>query len=349
MIITNNIERTKYYIVNAELICKGLTDFIPEDATLVEPFVGKGDLLSLFPENKWELYDIEPQIPNTFQQDTLRKPPDYKGKWVITNPPFLAKNKATDKTIFNMYEGYDDLYKIFIHTILDAEGGIIIVPTNFLADERSKAIRFQFFEKFEIMKVNFFIKPVFPTTTYTVCSIVFKKRFTGLESGYEQFYGFFPTEEDDEYDIQDSAYITLEKSYGYRLFGNVFNYFRGPNYFSRYCGQSESMYLTNIIVDTIDTKRSIIGARWDFDGYVGKQSDRAYCRLICDKELTERQQKWLIDCFNLYIEHIRLTTHDLILTNYRDWNRKRIGFDTVYLIMSALLEEGEKEGWKTAD
>ena len=199
------------------------------------------------------------------------------------------------------------------------------------------------------MKVNFFTKPVFPTTTYTVCSIVFKKRFTGLESGYEQFYGFFPTEEDDEYDIQDSAYIALEKSYGYRLFGNVFNYFRGPNYFSRYCGQSESMYLTNIIVDTIDTKRSIIGARWDFDGYVGKQSDRAYCRLICDKELTERQQKWLIDCFNLYIEHIRLTTHDLILTNYRDWNRKRIGFDTVYLIMSALLEEGEREGWKTAD
>ena len=113
--IKNDIERTKHYTVNAELICKGLTDFIPEDATLVEPFVGKGDLLSLFPENKWELYDIEPQIPNTFQQDTLRKPPDYKGKWVITNPPFLAKNKATDKTIFNMYEGYDDLYKIKVH------------------------------------------------------------------------------------------------------------------------------------------------------------------------------------------------------------------------------------------
>ena len=217
MIITNDIERTRHYTVNAELICKGLTDFIPEDATLVEPFVGKGDLLSLFPENKWEMYDIEPQIPNTIQQDTLRKPPDYKGKWVITNPPFLAKNKATDKTIFNMYDGYDDLYKIFIHTILDAEGGIIIIPTNFLADERSRTIRFQFFEKFEIMKVNFFAESVFPTTACAICSIVFKKRFTGPETGYEQFYGFFPTEEDDEYDIQDNTFIALEKNYGYRL------------------------------------------------------------------------------------------------------------------------------------
>ena len=349
MIITNDIERTRHYTVNAELICKGLTDFIPEDATLVEPFVGKGDLLSLFPENKWEMYDIEPQIPDTVQQDTLHKPPDYNGKCVITNPPFLAKNKATDKTIFNMYDGYDDLYKIFIHTILNAEGGIIIVPTNFLADERNKAIRFQFFKKFEIMKVNFFTKPVFPTTTYTVCSIVFKKRFIEPEAEIRQFYGFFPTEEDDEYEIQDNIFIQLEKRFGYRLYGRIFDSIKGVNYFCRYCGQSVSTCLTDIIVDTIDPKQSTMGARFNFGNYVGKQSDRASCRLVCDKELTIPQQVWLIDRFNLYIEQIRLATHDLVLTNYRDWNRKRIGFDTVYLIMSRLLEEGEREGWKMVD
>ena len=29
--------------------------------------------------------------------------------------------------------------------------------------------------------------------------------------------------------------------------------------------------------------------------------------------------------------------------------RKRIGFDTVYLIMSRLFEKGDREGWKMAD
>ena len=30
-------------------------------------------------------------------------PPNYHEKWVITNPPYLAKNKAKDKTLFNQY------------------------------------------------------------------------------------------------------------------------------------------------------------------------------------------------------------------------------------------------------
>lgn len=109
---------------------------IPKDAYVIEPFYGNGDLVKTF--NVSEFYDIDRE--DEHKRDTLLSPPDYKNKWVITNPPYLAKNKAKDKTLFNKYP-YDDLYKIAISTMIEAEGGILVLPINFLTDERSWKIR----------------------------------------------------------------------------------------------------------------------------------------------------------------------------------------------------------------
>lgn len=61
----NDLNRTQHYTTNASYITNGLLDFIPPNAILVEPFCGAGDLVALFPNHKWEKYDIEPKTPDT--------------------------------------------------------------------------------------------------------------------------------------------------------------------------------------------------------------------------------------------------------------------------------------------
>ena len=169
----NDLAKTIHYTTKAQEICANLVKYIPENAKLIEPFVGDGDLLSLFPNHKWEKYDIELK-EGAIQQDTLLTPPDYKGKWIITNPPYLAKNKAKDKIIFNKYNT-DDLYKASLLSSLDCEGGIFIIPTNFITDEKTGLIRSKFLDRFEILEMNIFTQPVFITTTYSVCSFALIK------------------------------------------------------------------------------------------------------------------------------------------------------------------------------
>lgn len=136
--------------------------------------MGKGDLLTLFPEHQWQTYDVDPATNANYIQDTLLNPPDYNQKWVITNPPFLAKNKATNKIYFQQSE-YNDLYKIALSSIIGCEGGIIIVPLNFLTDEDSADIRTRFLSEYLIDKVNVFTTPVFATTSYSICAFAFHK------------------------------------------------------------------------------------------------------------------------------------------------------------------------------
>jgi hypothetical protein len=64
------------------MICGNLLHYIPEDALLIEPFVGGEDLMQLFPTHAWETYDIDTSTNAQYYQDTLKNPPNYKGKWV---------------------------------------------------------------------------------------------------------------------------------------------------------------------------------------------------------------------------------------------------------------------------
>lgn len=162
----------QFYTKRSQYIIGNLINDLPKDLTVVEPFCGEGDLLIF--ENPFEIYDIEPKIATCTVRDTLLNPPDYTGKLVVTNPPFLAKNKNKDKTIYERYD-VGDLYKASIKTILKCEGGILIVPLNFLCDEDDK-IRNLFFENFDLIRLNIFEETVFDDTTYTICSFSFKRK-----------------------------------------------------------------------------------------------------------------------------------------------------------------------------
>ena len=51
-----------------------------------------------------------------YKKDTVKNPPDYNNKYLITNPPYLARNKSKDKSLFDKYD-VNDLYKCVIKHI----------------------------------------------------------------------------------------------------------------------------------------------------------------------------------------------------------------------------------------
>lgn len=324
-----DLQKTIHYTTESETICGNLINYIPAKAQLIEPFVGGEDLVQLFPNHIWETYDIDPSTNAQYYQDTLITPPNYKGKWVITNPPFLAKNKASNKIIFDTY-GVDDLYKAFLLSILDCEGGIVIVPTNFLSDERTADVRTKFFNRFEILELNIFTVPVFKTTTYSVCSFAFKR--AQLENKRTTKCNIIPA--------NNSYNIELYECHNYRLGGDIVSQIENyKNYFGRLTATTPSnKFITNIKLYGLDTRTERIHVSFE-DPYIGKNTDRIYATFVCDMEISEDQQKKMVDLFNKKFEEFRSNTCDLALTNYRDYNRKRVGFEFAYKFLSMIYDE----------
>ena len=92
----------QFYTTNYSYILQGLT--IPENIqTIIEPFAGNGDLLEFIKtqthikQPTLECYDIDPKQYYIVKRDTISNPPDYKNKYLLTNPPYLARNKSDEK------------------------------------------------------------------------------------------------------------------------------------------------------------------------------------------------------------------------------------------------------------
>lgn len=325
----SDLQKTIHYTTKAQEICANLIKYIPNGVNLIEPFVGDGDLLSLFPNHQWEKYDIEDKGYNIVQ-DTLATPPSYENKWVITNPPYLAKNKASNKSIFSQY-GVDDLYKATLLSILSCEGGILIIPTNFLTDERTGNVRTQFLNQFEILEMNIFTEPVFITTTYSVCSFAFKRK---ANNKIPQTFAVNINP------AHENVNITIYPDYDYRIAGEFYNALTSThNIFGRLVGSTSTDYITNIKLYALDTRTERIRVEYEPNHYEGKDSDRTYATFTCKKTLTEEQEKFLIQEFNKQIEAFRKAYYDLSMTNYRDYNRKRIGFTFAYQLLSKIYNE----------
>ena len=88
----------QFYTVNSTYILDGLSLDTKNASRIVEPFAGKGDLVNCIATKKLplEMYDIDPKRDGVVQRDTLLNPPDYTGAWILTNPPYLARNKCED-------------------------------------------------------------------------------------------------------------------------------------------------------------------------------------------------------------------------------------------------------------
>src|SRR3989304_6471492 len=134
----------QFYTTNQEYILQGMK--IPDNiVNIIEPFTGNGDLITFIEKEKEknkvkykiECYDIEPKKNYIIKKDTIKDPPNYNNKYLITNPPYLARNKSKDKSLFVKYD-VNDLYKCVIKDILTniCLGGIFIIPLNFWSSIR---------------------------------------------------------------------------------------------------------------------------------------------------------------------------------------------------------------------
>lgn len=334
--LNNKKNYGQFFTKNSEYIIGNLIKYIPHNKILVEPFCGEGDLI--VSNNVWEKYDIEPKTTDTIKQDTLINPPDYKDKFIITNPPFLYRNKSVDKKIYDIY-GVSDLYKAALLTFFDSDGGIIILPLNFLCDEDNK-LRNKFFNLFNIGYLNIFEETVFDDTSYTICSFYFYKKINkNSENNFNVM--FFPKKEEKN--------ITLTEESGWRLGGEFYDFLNnqkniGISRLVKNKTPNSNLYLRAIDTGTMEGRISLSIC----DEYVyGKESDRTFATIILDKYYTLEEQKLICNYFNDILETYRSKYNSLFLTNYRNstssYSRKRISFDIAYKLISFIIENKIKK------
>ena len=314
---------------------------IPENITqIVEPFAGNGDLLS-FIQNPTqytiETFDIDPQLTRTVKQDTITNPPDYKNKFVMTNPPYLARNKSSYKSLYDKYN-VNDLYKCFLAELLTENtplGGIVIIPLNFWSSIRKNDIqlRKRFLEKYKVIQLNIFEEQVFDDTTTTVCSFQFE-----LGPSLKPIpITILP--------IKLKLSVVLSEFNHYTIGGEIYNLPTNPNYtITRITRKNYTTNgLTNLLVKCIDDNSENTIQLSMADVYVDEtpnQSARTYATLVIQPPISrDRQEKLAVD-FNHFLNGYRENYHSLFLTNYReskDIARKRISFELVYQIVGYLL------------
>ena len=286
-----------------------------------------------------------PLTEDVIKQDTISNPPDYKNKYVITNPPYLSRNKSKNKTLYDLYN-VNDLYKCFLMTILYSnnlpEGGILILPVNFFCSNRKADInlRKEFLTTFKILKVNLFENQIFDDTSSAVCSF----QFIRMNSKNDTFeFNIISNEK------VNKLNITLTN---FCIGGELFSLPKSKYFITRYTKKYENNP-TNIFIKCIDDS-VLINASFKppFKDETEKLSERSFCTLCITPPINEDKQKELISEFNIFLNDKRKEYNSLFLSSYREGTRKRIGFDMVYDIFSYLLSKYDTlkiNGWSIAN
>lgn len=336
-------ELGQFFTTNYQYILQQL--YIPDNIDhIIEPFCGQGDLINFIKDKdrySIECYDIESRKEYIIQRDTLMNPPSYKNKFVITNPPYLARNKTIEKNSFDKYNT-NDLYKCFLKELLTNQvlGGIVIIPLNFWSSIRKADIelRRDFLNIYNVLHLNIFEEQVFEDTSYTICSFQFELKENNLPNTID--ITIYPSKR--------NINILLNEGNNYMIGGEIYNLHTNDTYtITRLTGKNKGLSNTNIVAKCIDdniNSKICLFYSDDIIKYIDNtpnQTARTYATLVIDPVLNEEKQKELIVKFNSYLEASREKYHSLFLTNYReskDIARKRISFDLVYKIIKHILE-----------
>ena len=330
----------QFYSINCNYILQGM--YIPKSTQLIiEPFGGCGSLIQWINQKTditVESYDVSPKLNVIIKRDVFKDIPVYKDKFIITNPPYLSKNKTQEKKNFDFYKT-DDLYKCFIIQLLDdvCLGGILIVPLNFFCSFRKKDLnlRKRFLDLYDIILINIFEEPVFSDTSYTVCSFMFKKKINFLETSTK--ICMYPSK------VRFSA--TLNNKNFYSFNANIFNLPKSKLFTIKRVTKFNcfSEYTTNIIVQCIDNKinkinASIVNTESIYRDITKNASTRSYLSLWIKPKISLELQKKLVILFNSFIREKRKKYFSLFLSQYRELDRKRISFKLVYDIFRHLFK-----------
>jgi hypothetical protein len=335
----------QFYTTNYKSILQNMC--VPEGITdIIEPFAGNGDLLNFLEKKNYniECYDIEPKKEWIIKQDTLLVPPDFSNKFVITNPPYLARNKCKNKTLFDKYKT-NDLYKCFIQILIDSNclGGILIIPLNFLCSIRKSDIllRENFLKKYTITAINIFEEQVFDDTAYSICCFQFFKCNDKYNCNNIRCF-IYPSNK--------QINISFNTLNNFTIGGEIYSLEQNTKYkidrATHLC--KDKKYFTHILAKCIDDNiESKIGlsivSNEEQNKYIDttpKLTARSYAILVIEPTISEKEQTQLVVEFNKFLNTNRDKYNSLFLTNYRESNsiaRKRISFGLIYGICNYLL------------
>jgi hypothetical protein len=343
---TGKKTKGQFYTVNSTYILEGLP-LPPDDVPVIEPFAGKGDLidwLRISYNGNIEAYDIDPKKECIQLRDTLLDPPVYTDKWIITNPPYLARNKCDVKTVFDKYNT-NDLYKCFITSLTQqpaCRGGIFIIPVGFFLSPRDVDVRCRndFLSKYRLSKVKYFEEDVFPDTSTTVVAFSFEKSDAILD------------EQTIEWTLLPSGLtqnFTLSKKNDWIIGGEIYNLpITNPNIHIRRYVEGQALKtnekITELTLTALDSGKEAGRICLEYkEGYLYKAKDtsRSYATL-CIKgiELSAEQQKNISVQFNRIVEEKRAQTWSLFLPQFREskeYARKRIPFELAYKIVLHII------------
>lgn len=339
----------QFYTTNYEYILQGFS--IPEGPSIIEPFAGRGDLFDFIYKHRSnaqiEAYDIQPIHREKSQatierRDVFLDPPDYTDKFVITNPPYLARNKAYDQTYHDKYK-VNDLYKCFIKQLTEslAAGGIVIIPLNFWSSVRTADVKMRrdFLKAYSVPRLNIFEERVFDDTSYAICSFQFARNTEA------RVYN------DIEAIVYPRAHIMKARLTADNLYtfgGEIYGLPSSPEYtLARLTRETPAnLAHTNLVVRCLDSNAanqinmSYVDDNKVFVDETPKLSARSFMTLVIQPELSEARQRELARAFNAFLSEWRNKYNSLFLANYRESNtcaRKRISFDLVYKIVAHLL------------
>ena len=334
---TNKQKLGQFFTTNYKYILTNLN--VPDNITkIIEPFCGNGDLLNFIDKSKYKLecYDIEPKHNYIIKRDTIKTPPNYSNAFIITNPPYLSRNKSENKEMFDKND-VNDLYKCHIKDLLTNNpiGGIIIIPLNFFCSIRNMDIdlRKKFLNTYIIKQLNIFEENVFDDTTYTVCSFQYEYK---PNSNQSIPITIFPS--------KTKLNFLLNDDNNYTIGGEIYNIEDNEDYkITRLLEKGTSN--TNLLLKAIDdNEKSKIKLEYVSDDkiYYGKISARTYATLIITPKISDDIQKKIANDFNEYLNDKRDKYNSLFLSNYRESKkiaRKRISFDLAYKIVGMLLKK----------
>jgi hypothetical protein len=334
----------QFYTTNYEHILQNMQ--IPQSVSkIVEPFAGNCDLLKFLSGNREVVcYDIDPKNSHTLRRDTLLDPPNLDNCFILTNPPYLARNKCRDKEIFDKYSE-NDLYKCFIKILIncDCEGGILILPINFFCSVRKsdKVLREKFVKKYHITVVNIFEEQVFDDTTASVCCFQFSRKTSG---SLETVGWIYPGGKKIKFILDGSNNYTIGGEIYDLPQSDVYNISRATKL------NNDCDGITNILLKCIDNnagekiKLSIVSSE-SIEKYTDNTpglTNRTYAILVITPVLDLEKQAKLVDTFNEFLDSRRIQFNSLFLSNYREskegFSRKRISFKMAYEVCSHLLK-----------
>ena len=359
----------QFNTTNSDYILQGFEDVVA-NKNIVDPFAGSGELIEWAIKNKASSYsglDIDLTLLNDHikYNDSLTSIPF--AKFIITNPPYLAKNKmkAEQKVKYLSNNSIEDFYLLAIKRIIDSNTneGILIVPINFFSAENSDNIRKEFLTNYSIPKVNYFKNKVFDDTTYNVVSFYYNKKETKTNE-QEIVFNIYPD--------NTSISFLLEEIYDYRIAGKEISKILNTkslkfinlidNYINKNTGNlkvnaffndkktdrefsvSNNLYneIKNniILINCIDTNANQNG--WikaedirslNKDCLVGKITSRNIFYILIKDCPVDIQEK-IIKLFNKTLNDLRIKYNSLFLTNFRDNDRKRVSFEFCYKLIS---------------